>query len=316
MTTPAAPNEEAVQLQTAMQNIDQLHHTMTQSIASFDALFAEHGQAAGGDQRVAAPPQAGADMQEALTQLHDLATQLAAQLTQTLGHAVETLHQNTAQTQTATQQHAHDWDQAHDGLKSAISALEQTTVHTTAAAVSTFGELQTAVEHVTQTTQDLLHQFETSSQTIQHALTNTVATTLNHAAGAFHDGIAGALNGKVTEHLTSMFQNAEQSLTNLGQTAEHVAQNFAHEAEDALQHFGQAVVEGAKHEIEQAAEHLGKDTLEALGATIATSIAEATAGAAITSAMSPILPEVIVVKEASEAIKDLISVFKTIGSIL
>ncbi|HEV3087927.1 MAG TPA: hypothetical protein VGX96_11940 [Candidatus Elarobacter sp.] len=319
MTTAGPPNDETVQLQTAMHNIDALHHTITQSLTGFDGLFAEHAQTGAGDQRVAtapgAAPETGA-LHDALTELHQLTAQITQELTQTFGSAVETLHQHTTQTQGSTQQHGHDWDQAHDGLKSALTALEQTATQAAAGAQHEFGTLQSTVEQVAQATQDHLHQFETTAQTFGHTLADTVTTSLNRAAGEFHDGITGAVTGKVTEHLGSMFQNAEQSLTDVAQTAEHVAQNFAHDAEDGLQHFSSAVVEGAKHQIEQSGEHLAKDAIEALGAIVATSIAEATAGSAITAAMSPILPEVIVVKEASEAIKDLISVFKTVGSIL
>lgn len=316
MTTAGPQNDDTVQLQTAMHNIDSLHHTLTQSIGGLESLFAEHAQSGAGDQRVAAPQEQSVALQDALTELHQLAAQLTQELTQTLGQAVEGLHQHTTQTQTGTQQHAHEWDQAHDALKSAVNALEQVAVQTASGAQQGFSTLQGAVEQTTQSTQDLLHQFEGAAQTFGHTLSDTVSTSLNRAAHEFHDGVAGALNGKVTEHLGTMFQNAEQSLTDVAQTAEHTAQNFAHEAEDGLQHFGQSVVEGAKHSIEQAGEHLAKDAVEALGATIAASVAEITAGSAITSAMSPILPEVIVVKEASEAIKDLISVFKTVGSIL
>ena len=52
-----------------------------------------------------------------------------------------------------------------------------------------------------------------------------------------------------------------------------------------------------------------------LSSKVAASIVEGTAGTAITAAMSPILPEVIIVKEASEVIKDLISVFKAVASV-
>ena len=318
MSQTAPPNDETVQLQTAMHNIDALHHAITQSITGFDGLFAEHSQTGAGDQRVAAAPGApgtGA-LHDALTELHQLTAQITQEFTQTFGAAVEALHQHTTQTQGSTQQHGHDWDQSHDALKSALTALEQTATQTATGAQHEFSTLQSAVEQVAQSTQDHLHQFETAAQTFGHTLTNTVATSLNRAAGEFHDGITGAVTGKITEHLGSMFQNAEQSLTDVAQSAEHVAQNFAHEAEDGLQHFSSAVVEGAKGQIEQAGEHLAKDAIETLSAVIATSIAEATAGSAITAAMSPILPEVIIVKEASEAIKDLVSVFKTVGSIL
>ncbi len=315
MTTTGTPNDETVQLQTAMHNIDALHHTITQAFTGFEGLFAEHAQTGAGDQRVATTSDTGA-LHDTITELHQLTAQITQEFAQTFGAAVEALHQHTTETQGSTQQHGHDWDQAHDGLKSSLTALEQIATQAAAGANHEFGTLQSTVEQVAQATQDLLHQFESTAQTFGHTLTDTVTTSLNRAAGEFHDGITGAVTGKITAHLGSMFQNAEQSLTDVAHSAEHVAQNFAHEAEDGLQHFSSAVVEGAKHQIEQAGEHLAKDAIEALSATIATSIAEATAGSAITAAMSPILPEVIVVKEASEAIKDLISVFKTVGSIL
>jgi len=318
MTAHAAPNDDAVLLQTAMQNIEALHHTTTQAITGFESLFTAHGQTAGADQRVAAPAQAqaGGVLQDALTELHNLATQLTAELTQTLGQAVDGLHQNTTQVQSATQQHAQDWTQAHDTLKSALASLDQSLTQGTATAVSTFGELQQTVQQVAQTSQDLLHQFDTGAQSFQRALADTVSSNLTKASGDFHDGIAGALHGKVTDHLASTFQNAEQSLNDLAQSAEHVAQAHAQLIEEEMKQFAQMVQEHTKNEIAQVADHLAKDALEALSAFIATSIAEATAGSAITGAMSPILPEVIVVKEASEAIKDLISVFKAVGSLL
>ncbi|HEY0613839.1 MAG TPA: hypothetical protein VGC96_04320 [Candidatus Elarobacter sp.] len=311
MTSPP-PSEDAVQLQNAMQHIDALHHQLGQAMSGLESLVSAHAQ----------PPHEGAaahgagPLQDTVSQLHDLSTQLGAALTQSLAHAVEELRQSTAQTQSGTQQHAQDWDHTHDTLKSSLAALEQAATQTASAAVATFGELQTSVEHVTQTTQDLLHQFEQAAQTLQHGLADTVTSALSRASQEFHDGVTGALNAKITEHLTECFQHGEQALANVAHTAEHVAQQFAHEAEDALHHFAQGVSDGVKHEIEQVAEHLGKDVLELVSTFVATSIAEATAGAAITGAMSPILPEVIVVKEASEVIKDLISVFKAVGSLL
>jgi len=182
--------------------------------------------------------------------------------------------------------------------------------------VVTFADLAQALLQVSEQTVNLLSHYAEATNTLEHDLSDTVTGALGKAADEFKDGISNTLHSAITAHLTDIFQNGEQALSNLGQTAEHVAQQFAHDAEDALHTFAQGIADGMKHDIEHVAEHLAKDIMETLSSFVATSIAEATAGAAITAAMSPILPEVIIVKEASEAIKDLISVFKAVGSLL
>jgi hypothetical protein len=311
-TMAGASNEQAAQLQQAMHNIDQHHHGLTQTVTGFDNLFGDHAQAAA---PAAGADQGSAEFEQTIKQLHDLATQLTKEITETLQHAVEALHQSTTNTQQDTEQHSAAWDKAHDSCKQGLTTLDHTAEQAVAAATGILTSLQGSVDQITHSTQDLLHQLDQSAQAVNQTVSEHVTSTLNKAAGDFHDAISGAVSGKVTDHLTSIFNNAQESLNSLGQTAEHITQAFSQQAEQALQQFGSQVVEGAKNELEQTGEKLAKDAMEALTANVTTSIAESTAGSAITSAMAPILPEVIIVKEASEAIKDLISVFKSIASI-
>lgn len=312
-TMAGASNEQGQLLQQAMHNIDQHHHTLTQAVTNFESLFGDHAQAAA--QPAERAEHGSAEFEQTIAQLHEVAAQLAKEIGETLHQAVEALHQSTTQTQTDTEQHGAAWDKAHDSCKQVMANLDQTADQAVAAATSLLTALQGGVDQATHSTQDLLHQIDQSAQSVSQTVTETVTSTLNKAAGDFHDTISGAVSGKVTDHLATIFSNAHDSLNNLAQTAEHIAQNFSHEAEQALQQFGHQVVEGAKNELEQTGEKLAKDAMEALATNVTTAIAEATAGSALTSAMAPILPEVIVVKEASEAIKDLISVFKSIASI-
>jgi ElaB/YqjD/DUF883 family membrane-anchored ribosome-binding protein len=289
-----------------MQQIDTLHHTLTQAVSGFEQLFAEHQAPAEHD---------AADLQAVVQQLHELAQTFTQELGQKLAATVEALHQATAQTLAQMQQHATDWDQTDEALKSATTALEQALEAAAAGATSTLGNLQSGVEQAHASTTELLQHLTDSVTKVHGELVDTVSSTLKKSADEFHDGVASGLTGKLTEHLTSIFHNATQSLDNLGTTATHITQNFGHEAEAALQSFASGLEDGIKSQLEAAGEKLAKDAMEALATFVATSVAETTAGSAITTAMSPILPEVIVVKEASEAIKDLISVFKAVASV-
>jgi predicted PurR-regulated permease PerM len=312
MTSPP-PSADAEQLQTVMQHIDALHNTLTGAMTGFGTLVSD---TAAQQAAPAGASQPATQIADVVHQLTDYATQLHDAIAQGLTQAVDALHQATTQTHDNTQQHAQDWDHNHDTLATSLSHLEQSVVQTAQTAVTTFADLSNALLTITEQTVSLVAHYAGATTALEHDLQDTVTGALGKAADEFKDGVSNVLHADITQHLASIFANGDQALQNLNQTAEHVAQQFAHDAEDALQTFAHGIADGMKNDIEQVAEHLAKDVVEMLSSFVATSIAEATAGAAITAAMSPILPEVIVVKEASEAIKDLISVFKAVGSLL
>jgi hypothetical protein len=310
MSQTDGASDEGAQLQTAMQHIDQLHNTLGQALAGFDAIYAQHDAPA-----APADDHDTADLQQEVDQLHQLAQTIAAEIGQKLTAAIEGMHAQTTQMLQTSQEHAQEWDQTHDALKAATTALEQVLDQAAHGATTTLGELQSGLEQATHSTTDLIANLEKSATSIHTELSDTVTSTLKGAASEFHDGIANAVTGKLTEHISSAFSSGKDALGNLEQSATHIAQDFGHEAESALQNFAHELADGIKNQLEAAGEKLAKDAMEMLSSKVAASIAEGTAGTAITGAMAPILPEVIIVKEASEAIKDLISVFKAVASV-
>ena len=302
---------EGQQLQSALHQIDTLHHTLGQAVTGFDQLFGEHAAPA----QAAAPHDAGAEVQQTADQLHELAQTIGSELGQKLVAAIEALHAQTQSAIQSVQAHSSDWEAAYTSLKGALTTLEQTLEQATGDVTQVVGELQRGVETAGEATNHLLENVAKSVSTVHGELSQTVDDTLKKASGDFHDTVSGALSGKLTEHLNSVFSNGRDALSNVEQTATHLFQEFGHEAETALTSFAHDVADNIKNQLEAAGEKLAKDCMELLSAKVAASIAEGTAGAAITGAMAPILPEVIVVKEASEAIKDLISVFKSVASI-
>lgn len=207
------------------------------------------------------------------------------------------------------------WSEEFAALQTAMTNLEHAAGDGANGASTALTDLGNGIVAGRASVVELGNHLKESATSVGHTIVETTATTLSKAAHDYQTSVESVLQVKAIQHVGSIYEHAGAALTSIGDTATNVTQHFGDQAKDAMHSFASGVVSGITDDLEKAAERLARDAMEALATQIATAIAQSVAGAAVTGAMSPILPEVIIAKEALPVIADLIEVWKTLTTL-
>jgi hypothetical protein len=163
------------------------------------------------------------------------------------------------------------------------------------------GELNELAEKVFATSGDLAHSIqETQTQVIQKA------------SGAFKDLLGSHTDSLLPGHFEQTLSHLTHAVSDLGSQCNTVGTEFQHELETLLQHVGEHATHEVQSKVQEKFQKLIHEAVAFLAEQITESITATTAGAAITGAMSPILPELAALKVATEIIKDAIAALKAL----
>jgi hypothetical protein len=154
-----------------------------------------------------------------------------------------------------------------------------------------------------------------SAAHVDESVRETQSQALEQAATAFH----GLMDGHLQGHLPEGFEHAVSQLTGQVHSLGEHALAAGQKTQQELQQLISDVVAFAKQEvhdkIEQKFEKLMHDVVAWLAEHITQSIVVTTTGVAVTGAMSPLLPEMIILKKALDGIKEAIKIFKALEEI-
>lgn len=226
----------------------------------------------------------------------DAARGIAEQAEQAMAHATETW--------TGGQ---HAAEQAAQSLASSLaadaqriqSALQQLGTH--------YQSADQAWERAQQAIDELLKHFAGETE-------GPFTDTLHQAVDAFVTDLAGPQAQAVDQHLAGARQTAEQALDELSHAADQLLDQFKQGVDDALQKLADHVSHEIQTKLEQALHRIIEAAVQKILETILEAVAGAEIGVAITSAMSPVLPELIVLKKLTDAILAAIELWhETVG---
>lgn len=147
---------------------------------------------------------------------------------------------------------------------------------------------------------------------LAHSIQDTQAQVIEKASGAFKDLLGGHIDSLLPGHFDQTLSNLTHAVSDLGGQCNTVGTAFQNELETLLQHVGEFATQEVQNKVQEKFQKLIHEAVTFLAEQIAESIAATTAGAAITGAMSPILPELALLKAATEIIKEAIAVLKAL----
>lgn len=183
-------------------------------------------------------------------------------------------------------------------------------------------EVETAKSHHAHEVQNLSHSL---SELAQHAL--AAATDTDHgvrqAQADAIDKAMHAMQALMTHHtgevLPQLFEQTGSKLLQetqeLGQHVTRTADTLHQELEGLLHDIAAFAAQQVHDKIEAKFSNLMSEALTFLSQEITESVAVTLSGAATTTVMSPLLPELAALKIATAAIKEAIEVFKALESI-
>lgn len=147
---------------------------------------------------------------------------------------------------------------------------------------------------------------------LANSIQETQTQMIDKAASAFKDLLGGHADSLLPGHFEQTIGNLTHAVSDLGEQCNTIGTGFQNELETLLQHVGEFAAQEVQNKVQEKFQKLIQEALSFLAEQITESIVATTAGAAITGAMSPILPALAALKAATEMIKDAIAVFKAL----
>jgi len=147
---------------------------------------------------------------------------------------------------------------------------------------------------------------------LAHSIQETQTQVIQKASGAFKDLLGTHIDTLLPGHFEQTLSNLTHAVSDLGSQCNTVSTSFQHELETLLQHVSENTTHEVQSKVQEKFNKLIHEAVAFLAEQIVESIAATTAGAAITGAMSPILPELAALKAATEIIKDAIAALKAL----
>lgn len=147
---------------------------------------------------------------------------------------------------------------------------------------------------------------------LANSIQETQTQMIDKAASAFKDLLGGHADSLLPGHFEQTIGNLTHAVSDLGEQCNTIGTGFQNELETLLQHVGEFAAQEVQNKVQEKFQKLIQEALSFLAEQITESIVATTAGAAITGAMSPILPALAALKAATELIKDAIAVFKAL----
>lgn len=147
---------------------------------------------------------------------------------------------------------------------------------------------------------------------LAHSIQETQTQVIQKASGAFKDLLGSHTDSLLPGHFEQTLSHLTHAVSDLGSHCNTVGTAFQHELEALLQHVGDHATHEVQSKVQEKFQKLIHEAVAFLAQQITESIAATTAGAAITGAMSPILPELAALKAATEIIKDAIAALKAL----
>lgn len=144
------------------------------------------------------------------------------------------------------------------------------------------------------------------------SIQETQTQVIQKASGAFKDLLGSHTDSLLPGHFEQTLSHLTHAVSDLGNQCNTVGTEFQNELETLLQHVGEHTAHEVQSKVQEKFQKLIHEAVAFLAQQIAESIAATTAGAAITGAMSPILPELAALKAATEVIKDAIAALKAL----
>ena len=257
------------------------------------------------------------------TQLHDVLTQDMERLQHLEQDAVthfETnlrpeIHHLTEDFQeaktTLTDHVSHHMD-AHHALHQEMVTFAGEIEHASSDLDNAKQEFLGQVAHMASELHDLGEKAFATSNELATSIQDTQVQILDKATAAFKDLLGVHIDSLLPGQFEQTLSALTHAVSDLGSQCNTVGTAFQHELETLLHDVSSYATQEVHNQIQEKFQNLIHEAVAFLLEQITESITATTAGAAITGAMSPILPELAVLKAATEIIKDAIEVLKAL----
>lgn len=238
----------------------------------------------------------------------DLATRFETHLRADISHLKEEFHEAKTALSEHVDHHRDGHHNLHEGMATFDGEIHEAGSELEHAKEEFVGQVQGMADELS----DLAEKVFSTSGDLAHSVQDTQTQIIDKAASAFKDLLGGHLDSLLPGHFEQTMGNLTHAVSDLGEQCNTIGSGFQNELETLLQHVGEFAVQEVQNKVQEKFQKLIQEALSFLAEQITESIAATTAGAAITGVMSPILPELAVLKAATELIKEAIAVFKAL----
>lgn len=151
-------------------------------------------------------------------------------------------------------------------------------------------------------------------QACSNAVSDEFTDAFDVQMKAFTDDLANEQTARIRDNLSLFQRTGEEILRHLTETSDQLLDQFSQQLDGALNDLMQHVGEQLTQEMERAAREIVESAVREMSYAIMEAIAASQVGVAVTSAMAPILPELIAAKKVTDAILEAIRIWKeTVG---
>lgn len=246
---------------------------------------------------------------ERLTHLnHDATLQFETHLQTDIGHLGEDFHEAKLALASHLEHHRHGHHALHHGMTEFTHEIGQVDSDMGHAKDEFIGQVSHMASELSQLGEKV---FSTGSD-LSHSVQDTQTQIIDKAAAGFKDLLGGHIDTLLPGHFEHTLSNLTHAVSDLGEQCNTIGTSFQSELETLLHHVGEFATQEVHNKVQEKFQKLIHEAVAHLAEQITESIATTAAGAAITGAMSPILPELAVLKAATELIKDAIAAFKAL----
>jgi hypothetical protein len=292
------------EIRAAMAHVQDAWQAAQHAVGAMDAVF--HGGGEGHVDAEAAEPGHGALDVHVLT---DAAHQIEADLGQAFSTAIHALESEFTQATQELQSQYNALQSAQHDLQAGLTELQHGCEQAGHSAQEAFKTLETTVADLQQQGEAALKEFADAAQQLHTGVSKGFGEASRQASEHFNETLSSQELQKLTQGFSDLFRQLEAGFSQFSDHADHALQTFSSDLQSAFHDLSNQVSHEVRDQIDHAGQQLIHDGIEKLAQSVAVAVAEAEVGAEISAAMSPYLPEIIIVRRATDAIKELIQVY-------
>lgn len=297
------------ELESASQSLKEVHQEMRERFVELKGLADEWAAIPERELAIAVE-----HAQEAADTVREAFNKASSDLEATVEASAEELaaHFDTFVEETRTQFDA--WETTFDALNQACDQFLEQCQSATDTAATGMDQFKQEVEALQSMLQEVAAENVDMFSEVRQTLTGQWTSDMTSTGNAWIAEISGPHTQRATQHFDNGRQQFEQLRSALEQALHELGSDFDNEIRSAFDNVTGHVEQRAQSGLRDAGERVLDSAVERMGMEVVEGIIMSTIGAQTTTAMTPVLPYLIVIKKISDVIIQAIRTWKELKS--
>lgn len=174
-------------------------------------------------------------------------------------------------------------------------------------------EVQSSVGELKERLEGLQEEVEGAFGEFREEVAGAIASRLESGFGDFSENLTETRLGEISEAFSGADSNMQDLFQAFDGTIQELGTEFMQRTEQIIESAKDHLSETLKEELEEAFQEAAQEVIEAIIQEIVATIVLMTTGTAVTGALSPVLPELVVAQKAIELVNDVLSALDVFG---